>query len=89
MNGEFLPGRQRLAAEPTGFVLWLRCGFDVTFFDLLPRGIQRTSSLDGGFRLYFGLGKLVFADKMLEEVVSAVAGVLAVLNVTSPPFQVL
>lgn len=87
MDRQFLPGRQRLSAEATRLVLWLVLCLRVAFLNLLPGGVLTTRPLDSGLRLGLGLSKLVLPDEVLQEVVSPIAGMPAVFDITRPPFQ--
>lgn len=88
MDRQLLPGRQRLPAEATRLVLWLGLRLRVTLLDLLPRGVLTARPLDSGLRLHLGFMELVLPNKVLQEVVSPIADVPAVIDITCPPFKV-
>ena len=86
MDGELLPCWEGLAAEATGLVLWPSDSFMMALLNLPPSLVVCTKLFYGRLGFQLGLRKPVFSNKMLKEVVSAVARVVTVLNIAFPPF---
>src|SRR5881628_1621214 len=88
MHRQLLPCRERLSAESAGLVVRHVACLLVALLDLLPRWIQASSTLDGGLGFHLGLWVLVLTNKVLKEIVPAVADVTTILNIAIPPFEV-
>lgn len=88
MDSELLPRRFNFPTETARLVLRFNGSIDMALLDLLPYGpcwVRVRDPLDSGFGLGPGLREFMIPYQVLEEVVSAIASVPAVINVAGPP----